>query len=183
MAWSTPLTAVANTALTAAQWNASVRDNLLETAAAKSTGASGAYFVSGGTNVVVQRQMFDDIVDTSEGTTSTTFVALATPGPVVTVTTGALALINNTADITVSVGGQSGRMTFDVSGASSIAASDSRALRVTIASVAAAANIRASVQTQLAITPGSNIFTSLYRSSSGASTASFANRRMHVMSF
>lgn len=29
MAWSTPLTATASTALTAAQWNASVRDNLL----------------------------------------------------------------------------------------------------------------------------------------------------------
>jgi hypothetical protein len=29
MAWTTPLTAVANVALTAAQWNASVRDNLL----------------------------------------------------------------------------------------------------------------------------------------------------------
>lgn len=183
MAWTTPLTAVANTALTAAQWNASVRDNLLQTATAKSTGALGAYFVSSGTNTIAQRQMFDDIVETSEGTTSTSFAALTTPGPVVTVTTGGLALINNTADITVSLGGQSGRMTFDVSGASSIAAADGRALRVTVPSVAAASNIRASVQTQLAVTAGSNVFTSLYRSSSASSTATFANRRMHVMAF
>lgn len=183
MAWTTPLTAVANTALTAAQWNASVRDNLLETAAAKSTGATGAYFVSSGTNTVAQRQTVDDVVETSEGTTSTSFTALTTAGPVVTVTTGGLAVITVTSDITVSLGGQSGRHTFDVSGASSIAAGDGRALRVTIPSVAAAANVRASVQSQLAVTAGSNVFTSQYRSSSASSTATFANRRIHVMAF
>jgi len=39
VAWSTPLTAVSGTVLTAAQWNASVRDNLLETSAAAVTTA------------------------------------------------------------------------------------------------------------------------------------------------
>jgi len=39
MAWFTPLAGVSTATLTAAQWNASVRDNLLETAPAKATSA------------------------------------------------------------------------------------------------------------------------------------------------
>ena len=54
MAWTAPMTAVANAVFTAAQFNTHVRDNLLETAPAKAT-TTGGYFVATGTNTIVQR--------------------------------------------------------------------------------------------------------------------------------
>lgn len=180
MAWTAPMTAIAGSVLTAAQFNTSVRDNLNETAVAKATTA-GTYFVGTGPNVLAERVLTSDIVETSETTATTTYTDLATVGPTVTATTGAVALIIVTADITNNTAGQSGRMTFEVSGASTVAASDIRALRVTIATTAAAGNIRASVVTSLALTGGSNTFTAKYRASGG--TATFANRRITVMPF
>lgn len=53
MAWTTPLTAVSGSILTAAQWNASVRDNLNETAPAKATTAD-RMFVTTGPNALQQ---------------------------------------------------------------------------------------------------------------------------------
>jgi hypothetical protein len=56
MAWTTPLTAVANVALTAAQWNASVRDNLnflhRSIAGVNATATSDSAFSTSETNVV-----------------------------------------------------------------------------------------------------------------------------------
>lgn len=51
MAWSTPFTAVDGNAFTAAQFNASVRDNLLETAPAKVT-TGGALMASVGAHEI-----------------------------------------------------------------------------------------------------------------------------------
>lgn len=53
MAWSTPITAVSGTILTAAQWNTHVRDNLLETMPAKATTAD-RMFVTTGPNSIAQ---------------------------------------------------------------------------------------------------------------------------------
>ena len=61
MAWTTPLTAVSNTALTAAQWNASVRDNLLMTAPALAT-TTGRHFVSTGANTIAERAISSNSV-------------------------------------------------------------------------------------------------------------------------
>ena len=69
MVWSTPLTAVANTPLTAAQWNASVRDNFNETAPAKAT-VGGRIFASTGPNTIAEREVLADVVETAETTTS-----------------------------------------------------------------------------------------------------------------
>lgn len=179
MAWTAPMTAIAGSVFTAAQFNTSVRDNLNETAAAKATTA-GTYFVGDGPNALVERGLMSDIVETSESTSSTVYTDLATTGPTVTVSTGGAALIIVTADITNNTAGQSGRMTFEVSGASTVAANDIRALRVTVAT-GGANNTRASVVTSLALTGGSNTFTSKYRAS--GNTASFANRRITVMPF
>lgn len=180
MTWTAPMTAVAGSVFTAAQFNQFVRDNLNETAAAKAT-QSGSYFVGTGVNSLAERVIVDDIVETSESTTSTTYTDLATTGPTVTLDTGARALIYVTGDVTNNTAGQSGRMTFEVSGASSITPNDVRALRVTIPSVTGTGNVRASVPTILAITAGSNTFTAKYRASGG--TATFANRRLFVMAF
>jgi hypothetical protein len=52
--WSAPMTAVANSTFTAAQFNQYVRDNLNETAPAKATSA-GSYFVADGVNSIAER--------------------------------------------------------------------------------------------------------------------------------
>lgn len=59
MAWSTPKTWTAETPLTAAELNFQVRDNLLETAPAKATNASGygEWLVTAGPNQVAMRRI------------------------------------------------------------------------------------------------------------------------------
>lgn len=176
------MTAVAGSVFTAAQFNTYVRDNLNETAPAKATTA-GSYFVGTGSNSIEERIFSDAIVETSEGTTGTSFTDLATVGPTLTLTTGARAVVYVTADITNNTAGQSGRATFEVSGATTVSAQDFRALRVTIPSTTGAGNIRASVSTVIALTPGSNTFKMVYRASGGGSTATFQNRRLMVQAF
>lgn len=173
MAWSVPLTAVSNAALTSAQWNASVRDNLLETAPAKAT-AYPAHFVSTGPNAIAERKIVEIAVDTTEGFTSVTFADLTTSGPTATVTcTGALVWIN--AQQNNSGTGQT-YTSFMVSGASSVAAND---LRSIVTDNTATTSIRAGVGNLVNLTTGSNIFTVQYRVSSG--TGSWSRRRMQVM--
>src|SRR3712207_4741779 len=91
MAWATPLTAVSNAILSAAQWNASVRDNLNETGPAKATTA-GRILVTTGANGIAERAVSSATVSTSQTTTSTSYTDLATVGAAVAVTTGTQAL-------------------------------------------------------------------------------------------
>lgn len=175
MAWTTPLTAVSNTALTAAQWNASVRDNLLETAAAKSTTA-GRIFVSNGPNTVVERAILDGVVETSQTTTSTTYVGLTTPGPSVSLTTGALAFVFINADCANSTANIGAYASFEVSGATTSAAIDGRAVKTE--SVANGA-VSACRSTLFGPTPGTNVFNMMYRVL--ANTGTFQRRRIQVI--
>ena len=94
MAWSAPMTAVANATFTAAQFNQYVRENLNETAPAKAT-TSGGYFVADGVNSIAERFATGNTDLNSGTTTSTTFTDLtgAAIGPTVTVTTGTMALV------------------------------------------------------------------------------------------
>lgn len=179
MAWTAPMTAVANATFTAAQFNTNVRDNLNETAPAKATTAS-RYFVATGLNAIAERELAEDIVDTAESTTSTGFTDLATTGPSVTVTTGTSALYVMTSRISNSTAGQSGFIGMAVSGASTVAANEEQ----TLIHQSSNANeiIRASVvQVATGLTPGSNVFTMKYRASGG--TANFRYRRLTVMAF
>lgn len=175
MAWTTPLTAVANTALTAAQWNASVRDNLLETAAAKSTTA-GRIFVSNGPNVVVERAILDGVVETAQTTTSTTYVGLTTPGPSVSLTTGALAFVFINSDCANNTANVGAYASFEVSGATTSAAIDGRAVKTE--SVANGA-VSACRSTLFGPTPGTNVFNMMYRVLSN--TGTFQRRRIQVI--
>ena len=177
MAWSTPLTAVANAVLTAAQWNASVRDNLLETVPAKATAASQIP-VSTGANAMAMRTPAADFVSATETTTSTSFVALATAGPAVTVTCGTRAIVflfswvrNNTVNGTAIAG-------YAVTGASAVGAGDNQALELMSAVSNQSARMTA-VFYQQALTSGSNTFTMQYRVNAG--TGTFADRRIFVI--
>jgi hypothetical protein len=110
-------------------------------------------------------------VATAQSTSSTTYTDLTTSGPAVTVTTGTSALVTVGATVT----GDEGNMSFAVSGASTVAADDTRAL-------VSAINVSLSRQIVLTgLTAGSNTFTAKYRSLSGVDTPTFANRDISVI--
>lgn len=178
MAWTAPMTAVANTIFTAAQFNTNVRDNLNETAPAKAVNAGG-YFVATGVNAIAERTAGHDLINASETTASTSFVDLATPGPAVTKTTGTSAFVAVYGLVSIDTAGVSALMSFAVSGATAVTASDTRAVSFQPGSVAAARSLRASAVTLLdGLTPGSNTFTAKYRVTGG--TGTFNNRRLAV---
>jgi hypothetical protein len=177
VAWSTPLTAVANSALTAAQWNASVRDNLLGSTQALATTA-GQLFVSTGVNAIAARSPAQADVTTSETTTSSSFTDLTTTGPAVTATTGTRALVfitcqmnNSTANFSV-VG-------CEVTGASSSSPDDSRSL-VQDSTAGNFEDVRATAtHLYTGLTAGSNTFTLKYRV--GGGTGQFQRRSITVI--
>lgn len=162
MAWSTPLTAVSNAALTAAQWNASVRDNLLETPAAKFT-AAGQMFISTAANAGAARSVGAARVSGGSQQTSSSTLGdnLTTVGPSTTLNTGTAALVLVTAFCMNTTAGQGTYMGYSVSGASTIAASADRTLR--IMSGAASERSRATAANwQTGLTVGSNTFKAQY---------------------
>jgi hypothetical protein len=177
MAWSTPLTAVANSALTAAQWNASVRDNLLETGPAKATTA-GRLIVTNGANAIVEREVKKADISTSQTTTSSSFTDLATPGPTVTVTTGTKALVFASCQMANSGANSVTQMSVAVSGATTIAASQNDDLYND--GLGAGNANRATVAILFdALTAGSNTFKMQYRVA--ANTGTFYDRSLIVM--
>lgn len=179
MTWTAPMTAVANSTFTAAQFNTHVRDNLNETAPAKAT-AGGSYFAASGINQIAERRAATQGDLTLGTTTSTAFGDLtgASVGPSVTVDTGpaAFVIVRCSAE---NSGAGSARMAYQISGATSVAPADNRGMHVF---GGAGVNIGASdVSLWTALTPGSNTFTAKYRVSSG--TGSFSARRILVMPF
>lgn len=176
MAWTAPMTAVANSAFTAAQFNTYVRDNLNETAAAKAT-AAGQIFVATGVNSIAARTPTGDAINTSETTTSTSFTDLATIGPTVTVTTGTSALVFQTARV-ANTGGLSSYMGHAVSGATTLSPSVDNSL---IADPGSGNLQRSSALAFRAgdLTAGTNIFTAKYQVDGG--TGTFSYRRLVVI--
>lgn len=176
MAWTTPLTAVANATLTAAQWNASVRDNLNETAPALFDG-NGQYIVSTGPNTCGVRAVFNAYNHDSDTTTSTSYDDMSVAGPTVSRTSGTLVAVFVTAGVVNSVGGTS-LMSFEMSGATTVAADDAFAVGNTSP---AGEWIQASTVIVRDANPGSTTYTSKYRVTSGTGTFQF--RRIAVMPF
>lgn len=114
-------------------------------------------------------------VTTSQTTTSTTYTDLATAGPSVTLTTGTKALVILSATMYAS-GAAETRMSFSVSGASTIAVDDKWALW---GHQQTAGSSRAYLLTGL--TAGSNTFTAKYNVSSGSVTGYFVYRSIAVI--
>jgi hypothetical protein len=182
MAWTTPLTAVANAALTSAQWNASVRDNLNVTAAAIAaapTTTVGRIIIASGTNVVTTRSVASGVVATSETTTSTTYADLATAGPTLQLTTGENAVVWFSVQMSGSTNTAFVASAVSVSNATTIAASDADGLMFQPAT-ASGSTVRATMCNHVqSLTPGSNAFKIQYRASAG--TGTFSARRITVM--
>jgi hypothetical protein len=179
MAWTVPMTFEPNTALTAAQLNTYLRDNMLETAPSKAT-TPGYHFVSTGPFSIAERPIVGKQINTQESTSSTSYTDLATPGPTITCETGsqAIYLISARMSNTASEGTGSTRASIDISGATTIAASDSREL--TLHGVANGAQCKMAMAFfEDGLTPGMNTFTMKYKVISG--TGTFAERNLIVI--
>jgi hypothetical protein len=120
------------------------------------------------------------IVATSESTTSTSYTDLTTVGPAVTVTTGTAAIVILTAQIWNTEVNRAAYMGYTVSGASTVAADDARALIHT--SATASASVRASqIFFHTGLTAGSNTFTAQYKKEGGSGSANFRDRQILVI--
>lgn len=181
MAWTTPLTAIAGAALTASQWNATVRDNLLETGPGKAS-AAGQHFVATGVNAMAARTSTQAQVATQETTTSLSYVDLTTPGPDLTnVATGTKALVMVAAALSNSLANDYAFMSYGVSNASTISGDDAKSLEVR--SAANNAEIRASsVHLETGLTGGNNNWRAKYRAGV-AGVAAFSQRTVAVIPF
>lgn len=178
MTWTAPMTAVAGSTFTAAQFNQHVRDNLNETAPAKATAAS-QIFVSTGPNAIATRVPSTATVAAQQGTTSTTYTNLATSGPAVTVTTGTIAIVLFASGMSTSATDTAAWASVEVTGASTVAASDTWSVQMD--GITLGNFIRygmAHVFTGL--NPGSNTFRMRYRAG-GSSTANFRDRTIGVI--
>ncbi len=174
------MTAVSNTSLTAAQWNASVRDNLNETAPAKAT-TSGGWFVATGLNSIAQRVPASDFKTAADTTASTSYTSTLTGGsngPTVSVTSGAQALVILTSTVFNNTVNGRGVVGVNVTGSSTILASDDKALQQQ-SSTANAVYACSIVYYEDTLTPGSNTFAAVYKVTSG--TGTFDDRRITVI--
>jgi hypothetical protein len=174
MVWQAPITWTVGQTVTAAQLNAQIRDNMNLAPAALATTA-GSFFVATGTNAIAERFTLTAVIATSETTANTSYIDLATVGPSVTITTGPQALVFTTCTMSNS-GANDTRTSFDITGATTSAPTDSRG-----ATAGAGNNIRATAVHLMALTPGSNVFKQMYRVSAG--TGTFSQRNQTVMAF
>jgi len=112
-----------------------------------------------------------------ESTSSSSFTNLTTAGPAVTVTTGTSALVILTCQISTEAQGRTANMGFEVSGATTIAATTASATRVNGES--SRITIALSTVIPVTLTAGSNTFTAKY--SSAGTTVEFGNRKIIVI--
>ncbi len=183
MAWQAPMTAVAGSVFTAAQFNSFVRDLFLETAPAKAT-AAGRIMATNGVNSIVERVPSTHEISTAETFTSSTFGDLATPGPIVTVTTGTRAMVWWGAALSNDTVLGHSVMGITVSGATTIAASDTDSVNFEQGPDAGSINQSSQMlfgKLYTNLTAGSNVFTAKYRTVSGTGTSTFSRRRIIVL--
>jgi hypothetical protein len=121
-------------------------------------------------------------VTTQQSTTSATYTDLTTSGPAVTITTGTKCLVILTANINNTTNSGGAAMGFDVSGSTTIAASDSTCLLMSNGSAGGENQRQNSAVYRLnTLTAGSNTFTSKYKRLYGAGNAQFAERNIIVI--
>jgi hypothetical protein len=116
-------------------------------------------------------------VTTSQSTTSATYTDLTTAGPAVTLTTGTSVLVIVGAFINPGFNA-TGYMGYEISGATTTAATDATAMRFTKGGNDTV-NSQQSFASVVTVTAGSNTFTAKYRTTN---TSPFANRQIFVMS-
>lgn len=186
MAWTAPMTAVANATFTAAQFNTHIRDNLLETEPAKAT-TLWNYFVTTGANSITTRASVNARVLTQQSTSSTSYTDLATVGPSVTVTTGTRAIVFIQAGVNSTSTDSASYFSVAISGATTIAESDTWACIMDgtqgnfnfSGNPKDQHNRRQVVRLFSSLNAGSNTFTMKYKV--GSATGHFHNREIIVL--
>jgi hypothetical protein len=158
--------------------------NAKEATLPSQTGNSGKYLTTNGTDkswgtISTAPTVVNARIETSQTTTNeSTFIDLATVGPTVTLTTGTKALVTITCETQQITGGVFGLVGFAVSGATTIAATEARCIRI----AGNGSNSQSSCTFMLTnLTAGSNTFTLKYRGSGGGFTHTFLNREIIVM--
>lgn len=180
MAWTSPMTAVDGNVFTAAQFNLNVRDNLNETAVAKAT-AAGGLIVTNGLNSVIQRNpTLAEYHASDETTTSTSYAALTTAGPSITITTGTKAHMFISARCRNNTASARNYVSVAVSGATTIAADDMWAIWTNNAGTSQH-NRGTSQHLFTTLNAGSNTFTMMYKVSAG--TGTFSNRVITIVPY
>jgi hypothetical protein len=169
MAWSTPPTWTSGQTIPASNLNI-IRDDLLETVPAKAT-VAGRHFASTAANSIAEREIKQDYIAAGGSVTNTSFgnPASGGTGPTVTITTGVLAIVNVQAQMNNSTNGPSTRMSYDITGATTSAATDDRGI---LQQSDTAKDVRFGAWELQTLTAGSNVFVAKYRVSSTSGTIS-----------
>lgn len=178
MAWTSPMTFVANNVLTASQLNTHLRDNLLEMAPAKASTDAGSLFMSQGPNRIEERITKTHRVSTSQTTKATNYADIGTVGPRVTVETGTRALVFLSCGFQTDTDRAEMCYGFAITGETEKDATDEKSLAM---SGFAISNLVRSGTTLYVddLNPGQNTFTCKYKTSEG--TASFEDRFIGVL--
>ncbi len=180
MAWTAPRTWVTAEVVSASLMNTHVRDNLLETAPA-TVANEGEYVVSDGANSITTRIAKTNSVGTSETTSSTSYTDLSTAGPAVSPVASDLCWVSITARMESNTTGKNAFMSFAISGATTLGASDGFSL--SYESGAADDGMQSTFSFLITgLTSGSNTFTAKYRTET-SNTATFSRRRINVIPF
>lgn len=178
MAWTTPLTAV-DGSFTAAQFNTHIRDNLMETFPGKATDA-GQYFITNGTHSITTATTVTDYDADMDTGTSTSYADLSPSGPSVTAVCKGKALVYVSAKMSNSSSNTFTGVSFSVSGATSISASDTRGAYFNGLPAGEAIEIGAMSLVE-SLTAGTHTFTMKYKV--GGGTGTFWHRRITVIPF
>lgn len=181
MVWNAPATWTTGQVLTAANLNAQLRDNLLQTVPAKLT-TVGQYAVATGTNTVGARIAERNTVSVTAATTGTSYGDLSTSGgPFITFASGTQAIVGWAAYVTIDTTNATAFMSMEIGGASAQPPTDNTSIAIQTSSGTAA--IRGShVKLVVGLTPSSsNTCFGKYRVSSG--TGTFSDRAMWVLPF
>lgn len=170
------MTAIAGAAVLAADFNAFVRDNLAQTAPAICTSQS-SWFPASGVNKLAERFPTQNNAQGSSTTASTSYGNLADGLTTsVTVSTGNQALVLIYGNMVNSVNGNRTWIAYDISGATTRAGDDTRAI-----DHSSNQGMRWGATLLEPLTAGSNTFTLRYRVTAG--TGTFSVRRIAVIPF
>ncbi len=197
MAWTAPRTWVTGETVTAALMNSAIRDNFLETSAATVTtvgdlayadaansmgsrlaiGAATTHLVSTG-SAPVWRAVATDTDTAAQTATTTSFGTLGDSAGggwgyateiEVTVTTGTVALVLFKVNLANDTAGAQTTLSYSVSSASTITATDNQSIRYESSNANDAAEV-GGFDLQTALNAGSNVFTLEGKVSSGTGT-------------
>jgi hypothetical protein len=181
MAWTSPMTFTASTALTAAQLNTHLRDNLNETEVAKGI-TPGAWLITTSTDAIAQRTHKSAYRQALAGTSSTTYtdnLSDGQTGPTVTVACGSEILVMISCYISNESHEIGTRMSYRISGANTVSASDTWAILHDRNGTGTESLMLTRYHTGM--TPGTNTFTAQYKVDVASNEGRYQCRRMQVI--